>query len=481
MAVRRRRSTFVKQVLVVFDTVVSAIAFIIALTVRERLSTLEAGIFGQVELPPVNDSLEAYYLMLVGLIPIWALSLRYAKTGDLRISLRAAAGRYAKAVVLSIGLFILLAFLLKVDFLARTFVLMLGVIQYTTLLLSRVITVYAADAWRRRDEDGHRVAIVGAGAASVEFVNKLLERSPIPIKILGYVRVPGEEEVEAAKPDLGSVKELARLLDEVAIDEVAFAVPGKQPETFRDAIAACDERGVDVVVSLPPQFPASAKMEIANVTGFDMPMLGLRRTPTGELRLAVKRVIDLTGALVGVALASPVMLFTALAIKLEDGGPIFFKQVRAGRHGRKFAMLKFRSMVTDAEKLKQQLLAQNEMDGPVFKMKHDPRITRVGRIIRKTSVDELPQFFNIIMGDMSIVGPRPPLPSEVEQYEPWQRRRLSVKPGLTGLWQVSGRNQVDFDEWMQLDLEYIDKWSLWMDLKIIVRTVPAVLFQRGSS
>ena len=144
-------------------------------------------------------------------------------------------------------------------------------------------------------------------------------------------------------------------------------------------------------------------------------------------------------------------------------------------------MLKFRSMVTDAEKIKEKLAHMNEMDGPVFKIKRDPRITKVGRFIRKTSIDELPQLFNIIAGDMSMVGPRPPLPSEVEQYEPWQRRRLSVKPGLTGLWQVSGRNQVDFDEWMQLDLAYIDNWSLWMDVKILFRTVPAVLFHRGAS
>jgi exopolysaccharide biosynthesis polyprenyl glycosylphosphotransferase len=222
-------------------------------------------------------------------------------------------------------------------------------------------------------------------------------------------------------------------------------------------------------------------MQIANVSGFDYPLLNLRRTPTSEARLAVKRLLDFTGGMIGLILASPVMLAAAIAIKLDSKGPVIFKQVRAGRNGRKFTMYKFRSMVADAEELKARIAHLNEMGGPVFKIKKDPRITKIGAFIRKTSIDELPQLFNIIAGDMSIVGPRPALPSEVAQYAPWQRRRLSVKPGLTGLWQVSGRNQVDFDEWMQLDLEYIDSWSLWLDIKIILKTVPVVLLRKGAS
>jgi len=233
---------------------------------------------------------------------------------------------------------------------------------------------------------------------------------------------------------------------------------------------------------MPSVLPRTdAKVELANVTGFDMPMLGISRVPTSQGRLLVKRMLDITGATIGILLAGPILLFTAIAIKISAPGPVFFRQVRAGRQGRKFTMIKFRSMVVDAEAQREKLAHLNEMDGPVFKIKHDPRITRVGRFIRSTSIDELPQLFNVLVGDMSLVGPRPPLPSEVEQYEPWQRRRLSVKPGLTGLWQVSGRNQVDFDEWMQLDLRYIDTWSLWLDIKIILKTVPVVLFHKGAS
>ena len=170
----------------------------------------------------------------------------------------------------------------------------------------------------------------------------------------------------------------------------------------------------------------------------------------------------------------------ALAIKLDSPGPVFFRQRRVGLQGRTFDIFKFRSMYLDAEERLESLRAQNEMSGPVFKMKNDPRITRVGRFIRRTSLDEFPQFWNVLRGEMSVVGPRPPLPSEVRQYKRWQRRRLSVKPGITCVWQISGRNNIDFDRWMQLDLEYIDQWSLWNDIQICLKTIPAVLGSRGA-
>jgi len=172
----------------------------------------------------------------------------------------------------------------------------------------------------------------------------------------------------------------------------------------------------------------------------------------------------------------------ALAIKITSpGGPIIFRQKRSGMNGRVFTLYKFRTMVPNAEALKASLEAKNEMDGPVFKIRNDPRVTRVGRILRKLSIDELPQLWNVLRGDMSIVGPRPPIPAEVERYERWQRRRLSMRPGITCIWQVSGRNNVDFKRWMEMDLEYIDNWSLALDFKILLKTIPAVLSSRGAS
>ncbi len=182
-------------------------------------------------------------------------------------------------------------------------------------------------------------------------------------------------------------------------------------------------------------------------------------------------------SLIILVLISPVMLGIAILIKLEDGGPVLFKQTRVGRHGRLFKCLKFRTMVVNAEDLKEKLMSLNEQEGPVFKIKHDPRVTRVGRFLRKTSLDELPQFINVLLGDMSIVGPRPPVPSEVKQYERSLNRRLSINPGITCIWQVSGRNNIPFDKWMEMDMEYIDNWSLMLDFIIIMKTFK-VIFKR---
>jgi exopolysaccharide biosynthesis polyprenyl glycosylphosphotransferase len=197
--------------------------------------------------------------------------------------------------------------------------------------------------------------------------------------------------------------------------------------------------------------------------------------------MAIKRLFDIISSAAGLLVLSPLLVTVAILIKLTSRGPIFFKQKRVGLHGKPFNMLKFRSMVVNAEELRAKLEAMNEQTGPVFKMKNDPRITRIGRFIRKYSIDELPQLLNVLRGEMSVVGPRPPLPKEVEKYAAWQRRRLSVRPGLTCIWQVSGRNQISFEEWMYLDMQYIDNWTLLTDLGLILKTVPVVITGNGAS
>ncbi|XXU33766.1 exopolysaccharide biosynthesis polyprenyl glycosylphosphotransferase [Sorangium sp. So ce1000] len=198
-------------------------------------------------------------------------------------------------------------------------------------------------------------------------------------------------------------------------------------------------------------------------------------------QMAAKRVLDILVSSCLLVLLSPLLLVVAALIALTSPGPILFRQERVGRYGRTFEMLKFRSMVVNAEALRSSLMTRNEQAGPVFKIKNDPRVTRVGSILRKYSIDELPQLVNVLRGDMALVGPRPPLPSEVEKYEAWQRRRLSVRPGLTCVWQVSGRNNISFEEWMYLDMRYIDHWSIAEDIKLILKTVPVVIAGRGAS
>ena len=195
----------------------------------------------------------------------------------------------------------------------------------------------------------------------------------------------------------------------------------------------------------------------------------------------IKRCVDVVGALIGLFLLSPLFLVVAILVVTTSKGPLFFGQVRVTRGGKQFKMWKFRTMVVGAEKLRTALAAQNEMSGPVFKMKNDPRVTRIGRILRKLSIDELPQLVNVLLGHMSLVGPRPPLPEEVQKYRLWQARRLSVKTGITCLWQVSGRNQISFENWMRLDVKYIQEWSLWLDCRILLKTIGVVLTGYGAS
>jgi len=222
-----------------------------------------------------------------------------------------------------------------------------------------------------------------------------------------------------------------------------------------------------------------ARVELEELEG--IPFLTFTTTPSNESQLALKRLLDVAVSMLLLLLALPVIGIAAIAIRLSSPGAVLFKQKRMGLNGRVFTLFKFRTMFEDALERRGEVTHLNQMTGPVFKAKSDPRITAVGRVLRKFSLDELPQLWNVLKGDMSLVGPRPPIPEEVAAYHRWHRRRLSMKPGLTCLWQVSGRNDVDFDRWMKLDLQYIDNWSPSLDLKILLRTIPAVLSGRGAS
>jgi exopolysaccharide biosynthesis polyprenyl glycosylphosphotransferase len=229
-------------------------------------------------------------------------------------------------------------------------------------------------------------------------------------------------------------------------------------------------------VDLFPSKVSNVTMEFLE----NVPLLTFSTTPDHAFELLVKRVMDIVLSAILLAVLFPLMVLVGILIKLTSKGPMIYKQIRCGLYGRRFVLYKFRSMNDGAEDVLWEIKHLNEMDGPVFKMRNDPRVTPPGRFLRKSSIDELPQFWNVLKGDMSLVGPRAPLPEEVREYSRWQRRRLSVKPGITCLWQVSGRNEIDFHEWMKLDLHYIDNWSLLLDLKILLRTFPVVLLGKGA-
>jgi len=278
---------------------------------------------------------------------------------------------------------------------------------------------------------------------------------------------------------LGDVDSLSVVLARTPIDQVFLTGPDWPVETLRAVADACEEQGVRLSMDANFLGLQTARAHLDDVEG--QTVLSFSSTPVDADALLVKRFLDVVISASLLVLLAPVLLLVAVAVRLSDGGPALFSQTRAGLHGRPFRMFKFRSMVVDAEARRAELDGLNERDGPVFKISADPRITRLGAFLRRTSLDELPQLWNVLVGQMSLVGPRPPIPDEVLQYERWQRRRLSMKPGITCTWQVSGRgDEVDFEGWMRQDLDYIDNWSLMLDLSLLARTVPVVLRGRGA-
>ena len=253
---------------------------------------------------------------------------------------------------------------------------------------------------------------------------------------------------------------------------MAICLPAERIGLVEPITRLCEEEGKIVRI---PVDEIGLTLPGGRVEEFDgIPVLSLVYGPDRAISLAGKRLLDLVLGATALVLLSPLLGLVALTVRAVDGGPILFRQTRVGLHGRPFDVVKFRSMQTDAEERLDDLQELNEIRGPAFKVTDDPRLTRTGRFLRATSIDELPQVWNVLRGQMSLVGPRPPLPREVEDYDLWHRRRLSMKPGITGLWQVQGRRDEDFDRWVELDLAYIDRWSIWLDFKIMLRTIPAM-------
>jgi exopolysaccharide biosynthesis polyprenyl glycosylphosphotransferase len=297
-----------------------------------------------------------------------------------------------------------------------------------------------------------------------------------------FLSMPGRGFEIKAELDLRQ-EGLSRFVDivhEQTVDIVVFSLNESIIPQVREALLACETEGIEAWVSADFMQTASTHVQFDQFAG--QPLLVYRTTPALSWELFAKRIMDILGAFVLLILTLPLMLAVAILIRLTSPGPIIFSQNRSGLHGRSFRMYKFRSMVTNAEQARAELEARNEMSGPVFKVKNDPRITPLGSWLRRTSLDELPQLWNVIRGEMSMVGPRPlPLYETANFGDVSQRRRMSVRPGLTCLWQVRGRNKInDFKDWVQLDLEYIDRWSLWLDFEILLRTIPVVLFGWGA-
>jgi exopolysaccharide biosynthesis polyprenyl glycosylphosphotransferase len=353
--------------------------------------------------------------------------------------------------------------------------------RFILVAMPCILWLRSTTSWLRRREIPIRpILIVGIGPLGRHTGLEIRDTNDHR-RVIGHLRFADEQiHDRLAAEVLGTAGELEEILKTHVVAEIFIAGNGDSHRAeMQQCIRVLERFGI------PFALPASGfrfgrarpEHERAVADGY-IHYLSVRHKP---VQLALKRLFDVASSAAALAVLSPLMISVALIVKFTSRGPILFKQQRVGRHGRPFHMLKFRSMIANAEELKAKLMAMNEQAGPVFKMKRDPRITPIGRFIRKFSIDELPQLINVLRGEMSLVGPRPPVPSEVAKYEAWQRRRLSVRPGLTCVWQVSGRNEISFEEWMYLDMQYIDHWSLGQDFQLILKTVPVVLTGRGAS
>ena len=385
-----------------------------------------------------------------------------------------------KAVLFSFFLFGFFVFALKYQFVSRIFLVSFAFFDLVLVILFRWLLREGIQSLSRHSEGSRFILIVGLDDNAREMARGIERHKDLGLRIRGFLSTR-----DSYRPleiygysVLGEARDLPKLLETEVIDEVIFAVSHDDLKEMDSSLLICEERGITTRVILNFFPHVISRTHLEELDG--VPLLTFSTTPKNELLLFVRRILDFLGSLILISLFSPFFLLAALLIRLDSPGPALYRQVRCGLNGRRFILYKFRSMYEKAEERKKELVQFNMMNGPVFKMKNDPRVTRVGRFLRKTSLDELPQLINVLQGSMSFVGPRPLPTEEVEKFEGWERRRLSMKPGITGLWQVAGRSHIDFREWIKLDLEYIDNWSLWLDFKILLKTIPAVLSGRGA-
>ncbi len=422
----------------------------------------------------LDDRLGALFYATAWVTILWFLGLytlreRWTIAGELNDIL-------VGSLLLAFGTMSFL-YLVNLD-VSRLLLLILLVGQPAITMASRIALRLVFNRMRGRGYNRSYMVIVGVGEAAQVFADAIDRHKELGIEVIGHLRAPGDDEGVVTRPILGDVTDLGRVFHERVVDEVALCagVGAEDAEWAQPIIHLAADEGKHVrVLSTAPPRPLDLQTEELN----GMLVRSYAHGPTRLASLAVKRMIDVVGAAVGLVLLSPIFAIVALVMLATEGRPILFHQARVGLQGREFTMHKFRTMVRDAEARLAEVRHLNERNGIVFKVTDDPRLTRLGRVLRATSIDELPQLWNVLRGDMSLIGPRPLPVREVADFDIWHRRRHSMKPGITGLWQVGARADPDFDNWVELDLAYIDRWSLVLDAKIILRTIPAVIGRTG--
>ncbi len=386
-----------------------------------------------------------------------------------------------KAMTTTLGLLFIILFFLNIQYVNRFVILTFAGITLVGMISSRLVVL---SYFRQAIKNGTgllKVLIIGSGERALFLSRALKDKSEWGIDIVGYLDLQPElvGTTVLDRPILGTIADIHSILKDHVIDEVIVAIPRTMLADVDSIAHACEEEGVKFRFMADIFNLSAARVSLSSLAG--IPLLTLEPVALDESKLLLKRFLDLSLTLLALPFLVPILVLTAIAIKLDDGGPVFFVQERVGLKKRQFPMLKFRTMQVNAEEMLKEIEHLNEAEGPNFKIANDPRITRVGGFLRRTSLDELPQLINVLRGDMSLVGPRPMSIRDVNLFNKGiQRKRFSVKPGITCIWQISGRNNLPFHKWLELDLQYIDNWSLSLDLMILCKTIPVVLLRKGA-
>jgi exopolysaccharide biosynthesis polyprenyl glycosylphosphotransferase len=465
----KERETVLRRFLILVDSVVISLAYLFAFLLR---GLIKEG----------DITLSRFLITLVIAIPYWCLTL-YANGIYLSMRTRSyleilwALIKSAVMTFLMLGTFI---FLFKLTFMSRLFFLLFIGLSLLFIWVEKTAIFMSAHYVRRQGLNTRRLLIVGTGKRAVEFVKRVDRHPEWGFEVVGAVDDEPSRGIHQVGrlAVLGSFEDIPSIFHREAVDEVVFVVPRSRLNSLQGAIDDCETEGVVVTVAVDLFDTKLARSSVTELDG--LPLLHFKTTRAKEWELLLKRLFDFVIAGAGIIVLSPLFLILSILIKVSSRGPVFFKQARLGLSGRRFTLYKFRTMRLGAQDVLSDVADLNQMTTPEFRDKKTRWITPVGRLMRKFSLDELPQLFNVFIGHMSIVGPRPTVPDEVEKYKDWHRRRFSMKPGITCLWQVNGRNNVAFEDWMKLDLEYLDSWSLWLDAKILLKTVPVVLFGIGA-
>lgn len=466
------KTHLLRRLLIILDACLTILAYAISAHVY-------AGITGKVDIALQNSHL------LVIILPAVILSMNAFAAYERFKPQKTASFAFltAKALLVALSTALLIVFALNLDYASRGLLGGYFLLLFVTLVANRQFLVWWYFKKSVEKESNYlKVLIIGTGERAKRLTKEIHNQLEWGVTVVGYLDTDSSKvghEVNGA-PVLGTVNDISTVLEDHVVEEVILALPRSMMNDVAMIATACEEEGVQFLIMSDLYDLNASRISLTNLG--QIPVLRFEPVALDTGKLVVKRLFDIVVTLLAMPIIAPVMLITALAIKLDDGGPVFFIQQRVGFHKRRFPMIKFRTMCVDAEAKIKEIEHLNEAEGPIFKMKHDPRVTRVGRFLRKTSLDEIPQLLNVLRGHMSLIGPRPMSIRDVDLFEKGvQRKRFSVRPGITCIWQISGRSDLPFEKWLELDLQYIDNWSLWLDIKILALTIPAVLKGSGAA